>query len=572
MPGKSSPQLWDFWIDRGGTFTDVVGRRPDGTLVAHKLLSENPEAYADAAVQGIRDLLGLKAGEAIPTGRVGAVKMGTTVATNALLERKGERTLLLVTKGFHDALKIGYQARPKIFAREIIKPDMLYEGVAEVDERVRADGTVERAPDLAVVRRVLESAMRDDIKAVAIVFMHAYRFPEHEKRVAALAREMDFAQVSVSHEVSPLIKLVGRGDTTVVDAYLSPILRRYVAQVDKDLDAKRSAARLMFMMSSGGLTAAELFQGKDAILSGPSGGVVGMAETGRQAGLDRLIGFDMGGTSTDVSHFDGEYEPAFETEVAGVRMRAPMMLIHTVAAGGGSILHFDGARFRVGPDSAGANPGPACYRRGGPLAVTDANVMVGKLIPDFFPKIFGPSQNLPLDAHAVRMAFTDLAQQVGGRKPEDVADGFIKISVENMANAIKKISVQRGYDITRYALNCFGGAGGQHACLVADALGMTRVLIHPFSSLLSAYGMGLADIRATREQAIELPFGGKVFKAIARVGKLLGKATKKEVAGQGVPGGKIKVFVRAHIRYAGTDTPLVVPAGNAAAMKRAFEK
>ncbi len=511
MARKTSPQLWDFWIDRGGTFTDVVGRRPDGSLVAHKLLSENPEAYADAAVQGIRDLLGLKPGEAIPAGHVGAVKMGTTVATNALLERKGERTALLVTKGFRDALKIGYQARPKIFARHIIKPDMLYERVVEVDERVRADGTVEREPDLAAVRADLNAVKTDGIKAVAIVFMHAYRHADHERKVAALAREMGFSQVSVSHEVSPLIKLVGRGDTTVVDAYLSPILRRYVAQVDKDLDAKRSAARLMFMMSSGGLTAAELFQGKDAILSGPAGGVVGMAETGKQAGLNRLIGFDMGGTSTDVSHFDGEYERAFETEVAGVRMRAPMMLIHTVAAGGGSILHFDGARFRVGPDSAGANPGPKCYRRNGPLAVTDANVMVGKLIPDFFPKIFGPSQNLPLDAHAVRMAFTDLAQQVGGRKPEDVADGFIKIAVENMANAIKKISVQRGYDITRYALNCFGGAGGQHACLVADALGMTRVLIHPFSSLLSAYGMGLADIRATREQAIELPFGGKAF-------------------------------------------------------------
>ena len=572
MARKISRQIWDFWIDRGGTFTDVVGRRPDGTLVAHKLLSENPEAYTDAAVQGIRDLLDLKPGEAIPAGHVAAVKMGTTVATNALLERKGERTALFVTKGFRDALKIGYQARPKIFARHIIKPDMLYERVVEVDERVRADGTVEREPDLAVVRTELNAIKSDGIKAVAIIFMHAYRHADHERKVAALAREMGFSQVSVSHEVSPLIKLVGRGDTTVVDAYLSPILQRYVAQVYRDLDAKRSEARLMFMMSSGGLTAAELFQGKDAILSGPAGGVVGMAETGKQAGLNRLIGFDMGGTSTDVSHFDGEYERAFETEVAGVRMRAPMMLIHTVAAGGGSILHFDGARFRVGPDSAGANPGPKCYRRNGPLAVTDANVMVGKLIPDFFPKIFGPSQSLSLDAHAVRMAFTDLAQQVGGRMPEDVADGFIKIAVENMANAIKKISVQRGYDITRYALNCFGGAGGQHACLVADALGMTRVLIHPFSSLLSAYGMGLADIRATREQAIELPFGGKAFKAIARVGKLLGKVTKEEVEGQGVPSGKIKVFVRAHIRYAGTDTPLVVAAGSDAAMKRAFEK
>src|SRR6202142_1390106 len=440
MPAKTSSQLWDFWIDRGGPFTDGVGRRPDGTLVAHKLLSENPEAYTDAAVQGILHLLGLEPDEPIPPAHIGAVKMGTTVATNALLERKGERTLLLITKGFRDALKIGYQARPKIFARHIIKPDMLYERVAEVEERVRADGMVERAPDLAAVPRDLETAKADGIAAVAIVFVHAYRYPEHERQVAALAREMGFAQVSVSHEVSPLVKLVGRGDTTVVDAYLSPILRRYVAQVDKDLDAKRSAARLMFMMSSGGLTAAELFQGKDAILSGPAGGVVGMAETGRQAGFDRLIGFDMGGTSTDVSHFDGEYERAFETEVAGVRMRAPMMLIHTVAAGGGSILHFDGSRFRVGPDSAGADPGPKCYRRDGPLTVTVANVMVGKLIPDFFPKIFGPQQNQPLDAEAVREGFAALARDIGdGRTPEQVADGFIKIAVENMANAIKKI-------------------------------------------------------------------------------------------------------------------------------------
>ncbi len=569
---KAHPKAWDFWIDRGGTFTDVVGRRPDGTLTAHKLLSENPEAYRDAAVQGIRDLLGLARGEPIPAGLVGAVKMGTTVATNALLERKGDRTLLLTTKGFRDALRIGYQARPKIFAKHIIKPEMLFEQVFEVDERVLADGTIERVLDRAPVRAELERAKANGIKAVAIVFMHAYRYPEHEQRVAKLAREMNFSQVSVSHEVSPLIKLVGRGDTTVVDAYLSPILRRYVATVGDELDAKKSGARLMFMMSSGGLTAAELFQGKDAILSGPAGGVVGMAETGREAGFRELIGFDMGGTSTDVSHYDGEYERAFETEVAGVRMRAPMMLIHTVAAGGGSILHFDGARFRVGPDSAGANPGPKCYRRGGPLAVTDANVLVGKLIPDFFPKIFGPNQNQSLDAEAVKNAFADLAKEVGGKSPEEIADGFIKIAVENMANAIKKISVQRGYDVTRYALNCFGGAGGQHACLVADALGMTEVLIHPFSSLLSAYGMGLADIRATRQQAIEEPLGGKALAALKREGSRLGKDAKAEVAGQGVPAGKIKVIVRAHIRYAGTDTPLVVEAGTLAKMRSAFEK
>jgi 5-oxoprolinase (ATP-hydrolysing) len=606
MPGS-----WEFWIDRGGTFTDVIGRRPDGTLTTHKLLSENPEAYRDAAVHGIRHLLGLKPGEAIPSERIAAVKMGTTVATNALLERKGDRTVLLITKGFRDALRIGYQARPKIFAKHIIKPDMLYERVVEVDERVRADGTVERALDLDTVRTELERAKLDGINAVAVVLMHAYRYSDHEQQVAALARQLGFEQVSASHEVSPLIKLVGRGDTTVVDSYLSPILRRYVSQVAGDLnppspaggghrrpsaavlkhaDASRrlrakqpgwgsKATRLMFMMSSGGLTAAELFRGKDAILSGPAAGVVGMAETGRAAGFSRLIGFDMGGTSTDVSHFAGAYERAFETEVAGVRMRAPMMLIHTVAAGGGSILHFDGARFRVGPDSAGANPGPKCYRRGGPLAVTDANVMVGKLIADFFPKIFGPAQNQPLDAEAVRQAFAAMAKEIGdGRSSEQVADGFIKIAVENMANAIKKISVQRGYDVTRYALNCFGGAGGQHACLVADALGMESVLIHPLSSLLSAYGMGLADIRSVRQQAIEEPFGDKARKTLDSVARRLASATIDEVTGQGVAANKITVHVRAHIRYAGTDTPLIVDAGKNAklaslqSMKSAFER
>jgi 5-oxoprolinase (ATP-hydrolysing) len=579
------PASWEFWIDRGGTFTDVIGRRPDGTLVTQKLLSENPEAYRDAAVAGIRQLLGLAAEAAIPSERIAAVKMGTTVATNALLERKGERTLLLITKGFRDALRIGYQARPKIFAKHIIKPDMLYERVVEVDERVRADGTVERPLDLAGVRAELERALADGIGAVAVVLVHAYRHSDHEKQVVALAREIGFPQVSASHEVSPLIKLVGRGDTTVVDSYLSPILQRYVNQVAGDLHSVPSPqaggdkTRLMFMMSSGGLTAAELFRGKDAILSGPAGGVVGMAETGRSAGFQELIGFDMGGTSTDVSHFAGTYERAFETEVAGVRMRAPMMLIHTVAAGGGSILHFDGARFRVGPDSAGANPGPKCYRRGGPLAVTDANVMVGKLIPDFFPRIFGRAQNLPLDADAVRSAFAAMAKEIGdGRSAEQVADGFIKIAVENMANAIKKISVQRGYDVTRYALNCFGGAGGQHACLVADALGMESVLIHPLSSLLSAYGMGLADIRSVRQQAIEEPFGGKAHVTLKSVALRLARETRDEVAGQGVSAGKIAAHVRAHIRYAGTDTPLIVEAGTdktpapLAKLQSAFER
>jgi 5-oxoprolinase (ATP-hydrolysing) len=583
---------WDFWIDRGGTFTDVIGRRPDGELVTHKLLSENPDSYADAAVAGIRRLLGLAPGAPLPAEQIGAVKMGTTIATNALLERKGERTLLLITKGFGDALRIGYQARPKIFARHIVKPDMLYESVVEVDERVRANGTVERAPDLDLVRAELSRALADGIQAVAVVFMHAYRYADHERQAAALARELGFAQVSASHEVSPLIKLVGRGDTTVVDAYLSPILQRYVARVAGELNARSDGPtasadappRLMLMMSSGGLTAAQLFRGKDAILSGPAGGVVGMAATGREAGFRQLIGFDMGGTSTDVSHFAGEYERAFETEVAGVRMRAPMMLIHTVAAGGGSILHFDGARLRVGPDSAGADPGPKCYRRGGPLAVTDANVMVGKLIPDFFPKIFGPRQNAAIDAAAVQQAFAALAKEIGdGRSPEQVADGFITIAVENMANAIKKISVQRGYDVTRYTLNCFGGAGGQHACLVADALGTTSVLIHPYSSLLSAYGMGLADIRSVRQQAIEEPFGTDARGKFQAVAKKLTKEVTQEVLSQGVAATEITVYARAHIRYAGTDTPIIVEAYNTsrkrvrapvslAKMKVAFER
>lgn len=563
---------WDFWIDRGGTFTDVVGRDPAGNLHARKMLSENPGAYRDAAVQGIREHLGLKAGERIPTGTIGEVRMGTTVATNALLERKGDRTLLVTTKGFRDALRIGYQARPDIFAKQIILPEALYEAVEEIDERVLADGTVERAPDEAAIRSALQAQYDAGFRAVAIVFMHGYRYTAHEQVAARIARDIGFPQVSVSHEVSPLVKLVGRGDTAVVDAYLSPILRRYVQQVSEELDVARTGARLMFMMSSGGLTAAELFQGKDAILSGPAGGVVGLAETGRSAGFDKVIGFDMGGTSTDVAHFDGEYERAFETEVAGVRMRAPMMLIHTVAAGGGSILHFDGRRFRVGPDSAGANPGPAAYRRGGPLAVTDANVMVGKLIPSYFPAIFGPQQDEPLDVGIVRNKFAVLAAEVGdGRSPEEVADGFIQIAVANMAEAIKKISVQRGYDITRYALNSFGGAGGQHACLVADALGIKTVLLHPFSGLLSAYGMGLAEIRSTRTSALDVALDGEAKAAIEAVAAKLAADAKAEVCGQGVVEGDIAIHVRAHIRYSGTDTAIAVPAGTRAAMQEAFQ-
>ena len=562
---------WDFWVDRGGTFTDVIGRDPRGRLHPMKLLAESP-AYVDAAVEAIRRLLRLASNEAIPVGAIGAVKMGTTVATNALLERRGERTLLVTTRGFRDALEIGYQARPRIFARNIVKPEQLYSGVIEVDERVLADGAIEVAPDPDRVRAALADARDQGYDAVAIVFMHAYRYPAHERVVGAIARELGFKQVSESHVASALIKLVSRGDTTVVDAYLSPILARYVSQVSRDLDLKRTGARVMFMMSSGGLTSADLFAGKDAILSGPAGGVVAMARTGISAGFKRIIGFDMGGTSTDVAHFDGEFERAFETEVAGVRMRAPMMKIHTVAAGGGSILSFDGARFRVGPASAGADPGPAAYRRGGPLTVTDANLMAGKLIPDLFPKVFGPHSDEPLDDKIVRERFAALARDIGdGREPEAVADGFLAIAVAKMAEAIKTISVARGYDVTRYALNCFGGAGGQHACDVADALAISTVLIHPFSSLLSAYGMGLADIAAQRAQGVDEPLRIDAIVRVAAVADRLSIAAIAEIEGQGVAREAIKVHRRAQLRYSGSDTTIEVPLSTPAAMRRAFE-
>lgn len=567
---------WDFWIDRGGTFTDIVARDPEGKIRAHKLLSENPEVYRDAAIQGIRDFLDTPAGTPIPHGLVNTVKMGTTVATNALLERNGDRTVLVTTEGFRDALEIGYQARPHLFERHIIKPEILYERVVEVRERVMADGTVDTPIELDTAREGLKQAFDAGIRSAAIVFMHGYRYHEHEKRVAAIARDIGFTQVSVSHEVSPLMKLVGRGDTTVVDAYLSPILRRYVEQVSSELSGSDDgdAPQLMFMQSSGGLTAADLFQGKDAILSGPAGGVVGAVETTEMAGFEKMIGFDMGGTSTDVSHYAGELERTFETAVAGVRMRAPMMRIHTVAAGGGSILHFDGSRFRVGPDSAGANPGPKCYRRGGPLAVTDANLMLGKINSDFFPAIFGPGQDQPLDAGAVRDAFAELAAEIGdGRTPEEVAEGFITIAVENMANAIKKISVQRGYDVTQYALTCFGGAGGQHACLIADTLGMKTILIHPLAGILSAYGMGLADIRANRQRAIEEPMTLENDTNWWQVMEELAKENRDELATQGINPGDTKTNTRAHLRYAGTDTAISVDGSslNYLSLKTKFE-
>jgi len=549
-------ETWDFWIDRGGTFTDVVGCAPDRTLHPLKLLSENPGVYEDAAIEGIRRLLG----GAIDPARIGTVKMGTTVATNALLERKGDRVALLVTRGFRDALRIAYQARPDIFAKEIILPEQLYERVIEVEERLRADGSEEAALDMGGLAPSLRALKDDGINSVAIVLMHAWKNPAHEIALAEKVRGMGFAQVSVSHEVSPLIKLVGRGDTTVVDAYLSPILRRYVARVAGALGATppdRPGPTLQFMMSSGGMTAAEAFQGKDAILSGPAGGVVGMVETARLAGFERVIGFDMGGTSTDVAHCAGAYERAFDTEVAGVRIRAPMMRIHTVAAGGGSILHAERGRFRVGPDSAGADPGPACYRRGGPLTVTDANVMLGKLNPDFFPPIFGPGQDQPLDRAAVERGFAEIAAREG-KSAEAVAEGFLKIAVENMANAVKKISVQRGYDVTRYLLNSFGGAGGQHACLVADALGMESVLIHPLSGLLSAYGIGLARVSVSRQQALMKSLEDENIEDINGLIDILQAGVLAEMAAQGVPEDVVSWRPVLMVRYAGTDTALPV--------------
>ncbi len=563
---------WQFWIDRGGTFTDIVARRPDGRLVTHKLLSENPEHYRDAALQGIRELLGLGGKDDIPADQVDAVKMGTTVATNALLERKGDRTLLLITRGFRDALRIAYQNRPKLFTRHIVLPELLYSQVTEVAERIDASGEVLTPLDLDAARTALQAAYDDGIRACAIVFMHGYRYPQHEHRVAEVARRIGFTQVSVSNEVSPLMKLVSRGDTTVVDAYLSPILRRYVDQVAGEL----GDVRLQFMQSNGGLTDARLFQGKDAILSGPAGGIVGAVSTAERGGFNKLITFDMGGTSTDVAHYAGEYERSFETLVAGVRMRAPMMHIHTVAAGGGSICQFDGARFRVGPESAGANPGPASYRRGGPLTVTDCNVMVGKVQPRFFPTVFGPERNQPLDAEVVRERFTALAaevEQATGRKlsPEDVADGFLRIAVENMANAIKQISTQRGYDVTEYALVCFGGAGGQHACGVADALGMKTIHIHPFAGVLSAYGMGLASVRALREEAVEALLNDDTVEMIAGRLDALGEDGSDELVRQGVEPGRITIVRKAMLRYEGSDTAMPVDFGSIAELVSAFE-
>ncbi|MDF2464042.1 MAG: hydantoinase/oxoprolinase family protein [Ramlibacter sp.] len=563
---SASRPRWQFWIDRGGTFTDIVAKRPEGELLTYKLLSDNPEQYKDAAVAGIRHLLGLKTGEPVTPEVVECVKMGTTVATNALLERKGEPTLLVTTRGFRDALRIAYQNRPRLFDRNIVLPELLYSSVIEARERVAAQGEVIEPLDDVLLRKDLEAAFRRGLRSVAIVFMHGYRFTAHEQAAKRIANEVGFTQISTSHETSPMMKFVSRGDTTVVDAYLSPILRRYVEQVA----AEMPGVKLFFMQSSGGLTDAHAFQGKDAILSGPAGGIVGMARTAKLGGHDKVIGFDMGGTSTDVSHYAGEFEREFETQVAGVRMRAPMMSIHTVAAGGGSILEFDGSRFRVGPQSAGANPGPASYRRGGPLAVTDANVMVGKIQPRYFPRVFGPKADEPLSQDVVTAKFNELAGRTG-RSAEVVAEGFINIAVQQMANAIKKISVARGYDVTRYTLQCFGGAGGQHACMVADALGMSRVFVHPLAGVLSAYGMGLADQNAIREQAIELPLAQETLPVVAERLDALGAAAKAELERQQVSAGAVTLHLRVHVRYEGSDSALVVPFGDLETIVAGFE-
>ncbi|MCB2054958.1 MAG: hydantoinase B/oxoprolinase family protein, partial [Geminicoccaceae bacterium] len=567
------PAGWQFWVDRGGTFTDIVARDPNGAFSVHKLLSENPEHYRDAAIHGIRRILDLPADEPLPDERIAAIKMGTTVATNALLERKGTPTVLAITRGLGDCLRIGYQHRPDIFARHIVLPEPLYADVIEIEERLFADGSVETPLDETRTREDLTRMFEAGHRALAVVLMHGYRHVAHEERVAAIAAEVGFTQISVSHTVSPLMKIVGRGDTTVVDAYLSPILRAYVDRVA----AQTGSTRLMFMQSNGGLVDAHRFQGKDAVLSGPAGGIVGAARTAASAGLEKIIGFDMGGTSTDVSHFDGAFERTLETEVAGVRMRAPMMKIHTVAAGGGSVVTFDGRRLRVGPESAGADPGPACYRRGGPLAVTDANLMVGKLLPERFPRVFGPEADQPLDAAVVAERFEALAAEAEkatgvAHEPVAIAHGALAIADDNMANAIKEISIARGIDVSDYALVCFGGAGAQHACRVADLLGMKKVMIHPYASVLSAYGMGLADIRVLRQRAVEETLEEAMGERLAALVDELAAEARAELIEQNVAPERIRTEARVHLRYAGTDNALEIEAAEVAPMRAAFER
>jgi 5-oxoprolinase (ATP-hydrolysing) len=564
---------WQFFADRGGTFTDLVAISPDHQIIIDKLLSENPERYQDPVIQGIRNILKLTKNDPIPTPEIEVIKMGTTVATNALLERKGEPVVLLITKGFKDALRIGYQNRPNIFARQIILPSMLYQTVIEVEERYDINGQELIPLNLTQIKTDLQRVYQIGISSCAIVFMHSYRYPEHENKVAKIAQKIGFTQISVSHQISSLFKLVARGDTTVVDAYLSPILRRYVDQVSNQLPG----VKIMFMKSDGGLISADQFQGKDSILSGPAGGVVGAIQTSLRANFQQIITFDMGGTSTDVAHFNGEYERQFETEIAGVRMISPMMTINTVAAGGGSILSYQNGRFQVGPESAGANPGPACYRKGGPLTVTDANVMLGKIHPQYFPHIFGIEGNLSLDMQIVKQKFRQLAAQifkVTGQKntPEQIAAGFLKIAVENMANAIKKVSLQRGYDVTNYTLTSFGAAGGQVCCLIADTLGIKTIFLHPYAGVLSAYGMGLADIRVIQETAVEKPLTQSLIPQLQQLIKSLEIKGRKQInSSEGIKGEKI--LSKMSLKYQGTDSTLLVNlVDNVTTIRAEFEK
>ena len=574
---KNTHNKWQFWIDRGGTFTDIIGRNPEGKISTHKLLSENPQQYSDAAIQGIRDILSLKSNDQIPIDKIDLIKMGTTVATNALLERNGERTLLAITKGFGDILRIGYQQRPNLFALDIKLPDMLYSEVEEIDERVDIHGNIIKKLDKSGTEVKLKKAFDNGYRSIAIVLLHGYRYKKHENQINLIAQKIGFEQISVSHQVIPLMKIVPRGDTTVIDAYLSPILRRYVNQFENALGTeKKDKGKLMFMQSNGGLTDAHFFQGKDAILSGPAGGVVGMVKTGEKAGFKKLIGFDMGGTSTDVCHYNGDYERTLETQVAGVRLRAPMMLINTVAAGGGSILHFDGSRYRVGPDSAGANPGPACYRNGGPLTVTDCNVMLGKLNPELFPKVFGKNANQQIDVNIVKEKFNVLAKEISNAtkkavSPIEVAEGFLSIAIECMANAIKKISVQRGYDVSKYTLSCFGGAGGQHACLVADSLGMKKIHLHQYAGVLSAYGIGLADSRTINDLAIELNLNKDIIESLSIQFNNLKKQGREEMVAQNLNSEKLRYSSRIYLRYEGSDSALAVRFSEYQEIKSNFE-
>lgn len=574
---KNTHNKWQFWIDRGGTFTDIIGRNPDGKISTHKLLSENPQQYSDAAIQGIRDILSLKSNDQIPIDKIDLIKMGTTVATNALLERNGERTLLAITKGFGDILRIGYQQRPNLFALDIKLPDMLFSEIEEIDERIDIHGNIIKKLDKSGTEVKLKKAFDNGYRSIAIVLLHGYRYKKHENQINLIAKKIGFEQISVSHKVIPLMKIVPRGDTTVIDAYLSPILRRYVNQFENALGTeKKDKGKLMFMQSNGGLTDANFFQGKDAILSGPAGGVVGMVKTGEKAGFNKLIGFDMGGTSTDVCHYNGDYERTLETQVAGVRLRAPMMLINTVAAGGGSILHFDGSRYRVGPDSAGANPGPACYRNGGPLTVTDCNVMLGKLNPELFPKVFGKNANQQIDVSIVKEKFNVLAKKISNAtkktvSPIEVAEGFLSIAIECMANAIKKISVQRGYDVSKYTLSCFGGAGGQHACLVADSLGMKKIHLHQYAGVLSAYGIGLADSRTINDLAIELNLNKDIIESLSIQFNNLKKQGREEMLAQNLNSEKLRYSSRIYLRYEGSDSALAVRFSEYQEIKSNFE-